>query len=194
MTSRCAPGLLMAGWLVLSGGFSSAFAGDLLRPGLMARGHAVLSEVRMGLTAQDPVSPERGTVNLSGLILFNRPFQPGGAPAAFMPLPHLGYSLNLAGKTSHLHAGLTWRLDLTRSLFVEASLGGALHDGVVGRYAAEGRNALGCRALFREAASLGYRLENGWTITATVEHLSNGGRCDANRGLTNVGVMLGYQF
>jgi lipid A 3-O-deacylase len=194
MTLRCLSGLLMAGWLVLSGGLFPAFAGDAPRPGPVMRGHTVLSEVRMGLTAQDPVSPERGTVNLSGLILFNRPFQPGGVPSAFVPLPHIGYALNLAGKTSHVHVGLTWRLDLTHALFAEASLGVALHDGVVGRYAAEGRNALGCRALFREAASLGYRLESGWTITATAEHLSNGGRCDANRGLTNLGVMVGYRF
>ncbi|HKH96014.1 MAG TPA: acyloxyacyl hydrolase, partial [Beijerinckiaceae bacterium] len=29
---------------------------------------------------------------------------------------------------------------------------------------------------------------------ATVEHLSNAGTCAQNRGLTNVGVRLGYTF
>jgi hypothetical protein len=29
---------------------------------------------------------------------------------------------------------------------------------------------------------------------ATVEHMSNAGLCSQNRGLTNVGVRLGYTF
>ena len=153
-----------------------------------------LAEARIGMAAHDPWSPEAGSANLSGLLLFRRPFMAGDAPAALVPLPHLGFSANLSGKTSHAHAGLTWQVNLTSRLFVEGSLGAALHTGQTGRFVPAGHNALGCRALFREAATIGYRLEGGWTVTASLEHLSNGGRCNTNRGLTNIGAMLGYQF
>ena len=56
------------------------------------------------------------------------------------------------------------------------------------------RNALGCSPLFRESASVGYRFTPSWSIMATIEHLSNAGICAQNRGLTNVGVRLGYTF
>lgn len=174
------------------------------RQGSSGRAGFGLAEWRFGLQAHDPTSPERGTANLSGLVLFSRPFVPAGAPTALLPMPHLGASLNLAGKTSHVHAGLTWQLDfrqldlrpfnLPRGLFIEASLGAALHDGRTGRFVPPGHNALGCPVLFREAATLGYRLESGWTVSTTLEHLSNAGRCNANRGLTNLGVMVGYRF
>ena len=46
----------------------------------------------------------------------------------------------------------------------------------------------------REAASIGYRFAPNWSVLATVEHLSNAGLCDDNRGLTNVGAKLSYHF
>lgn len=183
--------LVVVGLLLLAGPAIAADAPTLAghRPAM-----GWLAEARFGVAAHDPWSPESGSANLAALLLFRRPFEPGGAPAALVPLPHLGFSASLGGRTSHVHAGLTWQVDLTARLFVEGSLGAALHDGHTGRAIPAGHNALGCRALFREAATIGYRLENGWTVTASLEHLSNGGRCNANRGLTNLGVMLGYRF
>lgn len=183
--------LLAAGLFLMAG---SALAAD---PPVLAGPRPPggwLAEVRFGMAAHDPWSPEAGSANLAALLLFRRPFLPASAPAALVPLPHLGFSASLGGKTSHIHAGLTWQVDLTDRLFVEGSLGVALHDGHIGRAVPAGHNALGCRALFREAATIGYRLDAGWTVNASLEHLSNAGRCDANRGLTNVGVMLGYRF
>jgi len=55
-------------------------------------------------------------------------------------------------------------------------------------------NALGCHVLFRESASLGFNLTESWRIMGTIEHNSNAGLCDFNRGLTNAGVRLGYKF
>jgi lipid A 3-O-deacylase len=188
--------------LVAAGLLAGTLAAPAAEPPREGRfGHAGfgLTEWRFGLQAHDPTSPERGTAALSGLALFSRPFMPAGAPAALLPMPHLGGSLNLGGKTSHIHAGLTWQLDLRQlnlpqGLFIEASFGAALHDGRTGRFVPPGHNALGCPVLFREAATLGYRLESGITVSATLEHLSNAGRCNANRGLTNLGVMVGYRF
>ena len=55
-------------------------------------------------------------------------------------------------------------------------------------------NALGCSPLFREAAAVGFRLNEHWSVMATVEHMSNAGLCGDNRGLTNFGGKLGYTF
>jgi hypothetical protein len=48
--------------------------------------------------------------------------------------------------------------------------------------------------MFRESASLGYRITSNVSVMGTVEHISNAGLCDQNRGLTNVGLRLGYRF
>jgi len=41
---------------------------------------------------------------------------------------------------------------------------------------------------------LGYRLTTHWQVMASIEHNSNAGLCDRNRGLTNGGLRLGYRF
>lgn len=154
----------------------------------------VLSELRLGILAHDPLSPESGTADFHGQVLFAKPTFAAGIPALAVPRPHLGGALNSSGKTSHLHAGLTWTLDIMPSVFVEASLGGALHSGKTARIAPAGRNALGCPAHFRESIGVGYRIDAHWSVMGTLEHLSNAGLCKHNRGLTNFGVSLGYQF
>jgi lipid A 3-O-deacylase len=153
-----------------------------------------VSEVRFGASAQDPSGPESGSANLTGEILSVRPLTVADPILSLLiPRVHLGGSLNLDGRTSFGYAGLTWTLDVTPSVFMEASLGGAVHDGEnnpVERH----RNALGCTVLFRESGSLGIRVTKDWSVIATVEHLSNAGLCSNNRGLTNVGVRVGYSF
>ncbi|OYU46950.1 MAG: deacylase [Rhizobiales bacterium PAR1] len=149
-----------------------------------------ISELRLGLGAHDPWSPESGTADLRGEILFSKPGSM--AETSLIPRLHLGGALNTGGKTSHAYAGVTWTLDVTQKIFVEASLGGAIHNGEAA--ARPGRSALGCPALFREALGVGYRIDANWSVMGTFEHLSNSGLCRKNRGLTNLGVMLGYRF
>jgi len=44
-------------------------------------------------------------------------------------------------------------------------------------------------------AAAGYRFDDHWNLSATVEHASNANLCDGpNDGLTRAGLMLGYQF
>ena len=156
---------------------------------------AFISELRIGGFGHDPWSPEESSANLHGELLFAKPFTPADLfTSYFVPRPHLGGSLNFDGKTSFAFAGLTWTVDITPRVFVEASLGGAVHNGETGKVVPPERNALGCSPLFRESASLGFRLSANWNVMATVEHLSNAGLCDQNRGLTNVGARLGYTF
>ena len=155
-----------------------------------------LSEVRVGGFAHDPWGPERNTASVSGEIVMQRPFTPADLfTSYFVPRPHVGGALNLGGKTNFAYSGLTWTVDLTRKLFVEGSIGGALHTGHTSdALAPAGRAALGCSPLFRESGSVGVRLSGQWSLMATVEHLTNGGLCEQNRGLTNIGARLGYSF
>ena len=154
-----------------------------------------VSELRIGASAQDPWSPERGSGNVTGEVLLRKPAAAANLfESYFVPRPHLGASLNTGGRTSFAYAGLTWSADLTPVLFLETSLGGAVHDGATGGGPAPNQSALGCSPLFRESASVGVRLNARWSVVATVEHLTNAGACAANRGLTNLGARLGYTF
>lgn len=162
----------------------------------------IVSEVRIGGAAQDPGSAEGGTHAINGEILFARPLV-GADPfwQAFVPRPTVGGSYNFGGRTSYAYLGFTWTVDLfpqtlNNSVFLEGFFGGAAHNGQTGVKSLENLrlNALGCSPLFREAAALGYRITEHWSVMATVEHMSNAGLCVNNRGLTNFGGKLGYTF
>ena len=91
-----------------------------------------LSEFRFGLSAQDPwgAGGRDGSANLTGEILFAKPFTASDLfTSYFIPRPHVGGSLNFDGQTSFAYAGLSWTIDVTPDVFVEGSLGGAVHNG-----------------------------------------------------------------
>jgi hypothetical protein len=154
-----------------------------------AEREAVTAELRLGLLAHDPMGHEAGSFAVAGDALWRLP-----GPAGFTPRLHLGFVGNVYGRTSFIHAGGTWQLDLTRRIFLEAGLGLALHGGATGHDGGRHRAAMGCRFAFREALGLGYRLDAGWSLIASVEHLSNAGLCQKNRGLTHLGLRAGYSF
>jgi hypothetical protein len=154
-----------------------------------------LSELRFGVSAQDPWSPEEGSVNITGEVLTGKLFT-AESPTLdlFIPRFHVGGSANTAGQTSFAYAGFTWTVPITQALFVEATFGGAIHNGETGEIVGSNHSALGCSPLFRESASVGWRFDEHWSVMATIEHLSNAGLCEQNRGLTNVGARIGYSF
>ena len=184
----------------------AAGAADLVRPGPSgpvayvppSQPVSFVSEIRIGASAQDPWSPEKGSANVTGEILFAKPFTTADLfTSYFIPRPHLGGSINFRGDTSFAYAGLTWTVDITPRFFVEATFGGAVHNGNTDSNPAfipADRNALGCSPTFRESGSIGYRFSQNWSNMATVEHLSNAGACSENRGLTNIGARVGYSF
>lgn len=186
-----------AALLMLSG---AAVAADLAKnlppaPELPPEpGFGFLSELRLGVFAHDPWSPENGSVDINGELLSIKPFAGNDGWALAIPRLHLGATVNTSGATSIVYGGFTWSLDLGTKVFIEASLGGALNNGSTGVYVPVDRNALGCNWSFRESASIGFRLTEQLSVMGTVEHLSNAGICDRNRGLTNVGIRLGYSF
>jgi lipid A 3-O-deacylase len=160
-----------------------------------AQNQNFVSEVRLGGFAHDPSSPESGSVDLNGEVLFAKPATSENPIVnALIPRPHVGATVNFAGKTSQAYAGATWDYDITDRIFAEASFGGSVNDGKTGNIVPPGFNKVGCNALFRESASLGYRVTEHWSVMGTVEHSSNAGLCPQNRGLTNVGARIGYSF
>lgn len=152
----------------------------------------MVDEIRLGVLA---TNLENGTYNEGGVVvngeaLFGR-FRPAYSDPVrqflLNPRPHLGFSFNPhAGGVSAGYAGLTWDVNLTDRLFFETSFGGTVHDGDTISY--------GCSVMFRESASLGVNLTEHTRIMATVDHISNGGLCDPNKGLTNAGVRFGYRW
>lgn len=162
----------------------------------MASGAAApfFSEARLGVFVHDPFSAEKGAADINGEVLF-APFgwDRVSSWGWLAPRVHVGATGSFNSRTSGAYAGFTWTIDVTQSLFVEAALGGAAHSGETGADV-PGRNAMGCRLAFHESASVGYRFLGGWTLMGTVEHYSNAGLCDRNRGLTNMGLRVGYVF
>jgi lipid A 3-O-deacylase len=154
-----------------------------------------ISEIRGGAFAHGLGSPERdGRVDLNAELLFVKPFHTSDWTDILIPMPHLGTTVNFVGDTSTIYAGLTWRYDIsTTAFFVEATSGGSLNNGQLQDFHND-RNALGCHVLFRESGSLGYHIDTNWNVMATIEHSSNANLCHENRGLTNVGLRVGYQF
>ena len=116
------------------------------------------------------------------------------------PRPHLGGSLNTAGKTNDGYFGLTWGITLIQNLFgwgggvfANGSLGGALQDGFTNS-APPDRKKLGSTALFRGSIELGYQLTPNLSVSGFVDHMSNANLAPHNAAITDAGARLGFKF
>ena len=153
-----------------------------------------VDEVRAGAFKQaidDAHGEGTGAMNLE--ILGGR--FPGGYENSILnffltPRPHIGTTIAF-GKTDEFYFGATWDARLIGNTFLEASFGGAAHDGPLHELEI---SSYGCQVNFRESASLGLALSPDWRLMGTVDHMSNAGLCGNNRGLTNAGVRLGIKF
>ncbi|SRR5579883_2499061 len=154
----------------------------------------VIDEVRAGAFKQAiDDAPHEGGPALNLEVLFGRlPGRYGNDVLDFFltPRPHIGTTLAF-GKTDEFYWGVTWDAKVFERTFFEASFGGAVHDGPLDTL---GEASYGCRVNFRESASLGYALTPEWRIMGTIDHMSQAGICQPNRGLTNAGIRLGYKF
>jgi len=109
--------------------------------------------------------------------------------------PHVGAVLNTAGLESMVYAGVSWTVPLFDTpIFIEGTFGGALHNGNTSGTAIYPARDLGCSLLFRESASIGVQVSEQASIMATIEHASNANLCNGNRGLTNMGIRVGWKF
>lgn len=159
-------------------------------------GDLALSELRLGIFDQGIDGPQsEGGAAVNVEVLLARLGTSTDSPAldlVLRPRPMLGATINTEGDTSLGYAGLAWTVPLLADrLFAEASFGGALHDGPLDEQCVA---SYGCAWAFRESASLGIALGEGWQVMGTVEHMSNADLCGRNRGLTNAGVRLGYRI
>ncbi|KKB78980.1 hypothetical protein VW35_10590 [Devosia soli] len=109
--------------------------------------------------------------------------------------PHVGATLNAGGLESMVYAGVSWTVPVFDTpVFVEGTFGGAVHNGNTNGTAIAPARDLGCSVLFRESASIGVQMTENASIMATIEHASNANLCNGNRGLTNMGIRLGWKF
>lgn len=131
---------------------------------------------------------------------------------AMSPMPYVGGSLNLGGKTSHGGAGLLWRYDLKKNLYFDIGSGLVVHDGAVRTPdPLTGANVVevsefrrrkfteiefGSRVLFRNQFALGYRINEEWASEITFEHISHGQILGGpeNEGSNNVGFRVARSF
>lgn len=179
-----------------------AAAQSLLAPEPFA---GIVDEVRFGIHAHDvdyAALPFRvGEWNLNQVedisfdVLFTSPdldaFRWIGSPR-----PDLGVTINLDGQDSIAHLGLTWHLPVFDTPFyLEGTFGGAIHNGyLTASPDSSQRHNFGCRVNFYERYGVGANLGETMTATLTYEHTSNNEWCDANQGLSNFGVRLGWKF
>jgi hypothetical protein len=190
------------GLIVLLGlaGPGPASAQDLLSPHPLA---GVIDELRFGLHAHDvdyaglPFRVGEWHLNqiedISFDVLFTSPdldvFRWVGAPR-----PELGVTLNLDGQESLAHLGLTWQLPIFDTpIYLEGTLGAAAHTGY-NYNAPPGFKNFGCTVNFYQRYGIGARLGENATATLTYEHSSNNNACDANDGLSNFGLRMGWKF
>lgn len=153
-------------------------------------------EARLGVFAHGVGSDESGSADIGGELVFPRLWT---VPTEFnwlIPRPHIGATVNTAGRTSYFYGGALWTFNLTPKYFVEGFAGGAIHNGSLNGDATH--VALGCRVLFHVGGSAGYRLTRHWSAMFTFEHVSNGNAalnaCSHNVGLNEYGVRVGYAF
>ena len=154
-----------------------------------------ISELRVGIfdhNIESGNSEDGVDINIEAIFGNNQArYQHSLIGRLFSPDQHFGISVNLNDDTNVVYSGLTWTLYRNDYFFLEAALGGALHDGSLSDIIDA---SYGCRANFRSAGSLGVIISPNWHVLFTVDHMSNAGLCDENRGLTNAGVRLGYRL
>jgi hypothetical protein len=136
--------------------------------------------VRAGLLIHD-VAPLWGNTRQERGADLNLEFTAGG-PWPIRPLA--GVSINTAGHTSQLYAGLVYEYQPGRFNFGLAA-GGAIHTGAL---ASSTTRSLGSRLIFRIALEIGYELQPGQELSIYLAHISNAGLADHNAGLDTLGL------
>ncbi len=131
---------------------------------------------------------------INGEIQFNPPelFE-----IIYSPRPTLGGTVSTAGGTNTLYGGLNWHFMPYEPLFFDFFFGFSLHDGNSTGMNTADNKALGCDVLFREALELGVEMDEHYTLSVMVSHVSHGEiLCPDghNRGMDHLGVRLGYEF
>lgn len=155
--------------------------------------HPERFELRGGVFAHAIASPESGSVDANIELVAPRFFTIPGLPDYFTPRLHAGIIANFAGRTSYVYAGALWTYNFTPRWFIEGFFGGLVHNGHLDDVS-DTMNGLGCRWAFHSGGSVGYRLNDRWSVMGTFDHLSNGEICTLNKGINDYGLRAAYSF
>ncbi|MCE9648547.1 MAG: acyloxyacyl hydrolase [Parvibaculum sp.] len=157
-------------------------------------GDGPVDEVRLGIYDHNSSlfasRHETSNPDINAEILFKAP---SWLEWMAQPRINLGANINTGNGTSIAYTGLTWDYNFTEAWFIEGSFGGAIHNGETDKQTAS-KLDLGCRVMFHENASLGYRVTANSSVMLTVDHMSNASLCSPNPGLTDIGIRYGYTF
>lgn len=162
-------------------------------------GDGIFDEMRFGTTASISNGDKREHGVFPSVTVFLDPLDADGAKdlgeKLLRPRIHAGAAIATSSEgANEVYGGLSWTFDVTKQFFVELGAGGTVHDGELHADGTSGPK-LGCRLLFREYAAAGFRFDEHWNLSATVEHASHAELCDGpNDGLTRAGLALGYKF
>jgi hypothetical protein len=109
------------------------------------------------------------------------------------PSPHAYVSLNSAGDTHFVSAGISWKIGGT--VYLRPGIGLAVHSGSDGRFQRPDRIAFGSRLLFAPELGLGVRIDERLSVEASWVHLSHAQLFSRqNPGLDTIGLRLNYRF
>jgi lipid A 3-O-deacylase len=113
------------------------------------------------------------------------------------PAPYVVGSLNTAGDTSFVGAGLSWTIG-KGPVYVRPGIGVVVHDGPDLRVdsVARRRTDLGSRVLFEPEIGVGYRLNESVSLEAHWMHISQARLFNRrqNPGIDMIGLRLNYRL
>jgi lipid A 3-O-deacylase len=164
-------------------------------PALAQQARPLIDEVRLGVLAHDV--PELW----SGWTIENRKPDLNGefilSPSlAFLGgkiRPAIGGTWNTGGGTSKAYIDARYEYQTALGMFFGLGLGAAVHNGYLDPVSLD-HKALGSRVLFHIPIEVGYRFDNGQTLSVYFEHISNGYTQRSNEGLDSLGVRYGFRF
>lgn len=112
------------------------------------------------------------------------------------PAPYTFVSVNTAGDTDFIAAGLAWKVDLG-PVYLRPGIGLSLNNGPERRVAADGtRTELGSAVLFEPEIGLGVKLDERTSLEASWVHIS-GARLfnsEQNPGIDMIGVRVNWRM
>ncbi len=193
------------GWLAVLCLAAVAF----LAPAAARAQNLTYGEVKFGVLAHDVhfLGGKEHGIDLNPEIILPSPVDDAWAAGlppylAWMvqPRPTIGGEINTSGFTDQAYFGATWSWQLASNvvqpddgIVLSYFFGPGFNDGdIVGDRARPQEPRL--HVLFREALDLGYRITPVYTISAHIDHVSNGGLAKQNESLNDVGVRFGVRF
>jgi lipid A 3-O-deacylase len=121
-----------------------------------------------------------------------------GLAAIGSPEPYAFVSVNTAGDTDFVAAGLAWKIELGRRLYLRPGIGLSLNNGPKRRVdpATGNRTELGSAVLFEPEFGVGVDLGQGASLEASWVHIS-GARLfngEQNPGIDMIGVRVNWRL